>query len=482
MENMHEQEIDLMELWAAWNKRKAFVGKITAGFVIAATAYCFLVSPTYEATSTVRIRPQKGIGSSLLDMAGGNINAQAVNTYMEILKNRVVIDGAIARLEKTGNEKYVEEAENLDKKIKVATVKNTELVSIAVPSKDPEYAQKANQALLDSFLETLTKAERQQYSLTRQFLEGRVSEAKKEMNKAEDNLGEFQKEHKIISPENTVQMAAEKMAMTDKLKAQNRIDMESASAMAGAIDGQMKGNTRAIADNGTLQAYNTQLAKLESQRIEYAAKYTAKHPAMVKINQDIDSLKAKMDEEIQRIARLETNSGGVYNEMLANKLKSEAEASVARQNLASLETIENDFKKDIDKLSDSNKEHLRLLRDVTVSQEIYTMLAKRLEEAKVAEVSISRDVQIVENPIVPEEPVAPRKARVIGLAMLLGFFLSSAYAVGKEMFNRTIKTSEDVANYLGLPVLGEIPDFDGLEKNMANEKKTSFMDKIGGIF
>lgn len=480
MKNMQEQEIDLLELWAVWNKHRAFVGKLTAGFAAAAVAYCLLVSPTYEATSTVRIRPQKGIGTSLLDMAGGNTNAQAVNTYMEILKNRVVIDGAVARLEKTGNEKIVAEAAGLGSSLRVATVRNTELVSVVVRSKNPEYAQKANQALLDSFLDTLTKIERQQYSVTRQFLEGRVSEAKREMNKAEDNLGEFQKEHKIISPENTVQMAAEKMAMTDKLKAQNRIDMEYASAMAGAIDGQMKGNTRAIADNGTLQAYNAQLAKLESQRIEYAAKYTAKHPAMVKINQDINSLKAKMDEEIQRIARLETNSGGVYNEMLANKLKSEAEASVARQNLASLETIENDFKKDIDKLSDSNKEHLRLLRDVTVSQEIYTMLAKRLEEAKVAEVSISRDVQVIENPVVPAIPVEPRKARTVGLAMLLGFFLSSAYAVGKEMFNRTIKTSDDVANYLDLPVLGEIPDFDGINKN--KDKKNSFMDKIGGIF
>lgn len=37
--------------------------------------------------------------------------------------------------------------------------------------------------------------------------------------------------------------------------------------------------------------------------------------------------------------------------------------------------------------------------------------------------------------------------------------------------NRTIKTTDDVANYLDLPVLGSVPDYESLNKNMKKEQQ-----------
>lgn len=45
------------------------------------------------------------------------------------------------------------------------------------------------------------------------------------------------------------------------------------------------------------------------------------------------------------------------------------------------------------------------MRDVSVADEIYIMLAKRLEEAKVAEVAVSTEVQVVDTATLPEDPV-----------------------------------------------------------------------------
>ncbi len=92
------------------------------------------------------------------------------------------------------------------------------------------------------------------------------------------------------------------------------------------------------------------------------------------------------------------------------------------------------------------------------------MLAKRLEEAKVAEVSISRDVAIVDEADLPTAPIAPRKGRTVALGFLLGLLASSAYVVARGLMNRTIKSSEDVEKYLGIPVLGQIPSVESLNE------------------
>lgn len=47
----------------------------------------------------------------------------------------------------------------------------------------------------------------------------------------------------------------------------------------------------------------------------------------------------------------------------------------------------------------------------------------------------------------------------------------SGFVIAKELMNRTIKTTDDVANYLDLPVLGSVPDYESLNKNMKKEQQ-----------
>jgi succinoglycan biosynthesis transport protein ExoP len=111
------------------------------------------------------------------------------------------------------------------------------------------------------------------------------------------------------------------------------------------------------------------------------------------------------------------------------------------------------------------------MRDVSVADEIYIMLAKRLEEAKVAEVAVSTEVQVVDTATLPEDPIKPKKVLTLLLAAFLGIFGGSGFVIAKELMNRTIKTTDDVANYLDLPVLGSVPDYESLNKNMKKEQQ-----------
>lgn len=484
MERLNEEEltIDLRDVWHTLKKNMGTIRKATFVTTALAVAYVLVVPPTYESQSMLRIKPERGISSSLLDetpLGNSQTNQRILNTYQEILKSHGVVMPVIKATEKPNDKgQYPAYDTYVQGKITTRPFKDTDMVLVSVKGKTPEQAQAANKALIASFMKRLTEIDQTKYAITRTFIEGRLATAQKELHEAEDKLNGFRKDHKIISADDAVKMASEKMSMTDKLKAQNQIDMEAASARAAAMNSAMHGNATSIADNNTIKSYNDQIAKLEAQRVEMATKYTSKHPSMVKINQDIAKLQGKLDEAVNQVARGKSASTNpVHNQLLAEKLRSEAEATVASSNLATIKAIEDKYGEDFDTLSDNQKEYLRLMRDVNVAQEIYSMLAKRLEEAKVAEVSISRDVAVVDEADLPTRPIAPRKARTVALGFLLGLLASSGFVVAKDLMNRTVKTSEDIEKYLGMPVLGQIPSVESL-KEAEEDAKLSFVKKV----
>jgi len=465
-QDIQEQELDLLECFGAWLKHWHFVAKITGIFGVLAVVYCLVVSPTYQAVSTVWIRRDKGIGSSILENTLVNDNTQLANTYMEVFRSQEVLTPVVAKYPKYGS------VNGLRGAVQLNIVRNTNLFSVTVLDRDPEQAKNVNDDLLRSFVEHLSAIDRQQFSVTRAFLDNRVNDFRQELYRAEDNLQRFEKEHKIMAQDSAVTMAMNRLSSTDEMKVKNRINLEVANAKIEVAQQQMRGkNLRAIADSPTLTKLREELGELEKKRVEWNTRYTAKHPLMVQLNNNIRSLRQKMDQEITRVANLDMPPTGIYAEIYQERLKNEAEARVAQSNLDSIARIERDFMTDISKMSDANKEHLRLLRDVTVAQEIYTILAKRFEEAKVAEVSVSQEARIASRASVERTPVAPKKTRTVAIALFLGFVLSSVFVVAREIMNRTIASPEDVSKYLDLPVLGVVPDFDLMREHLNRQDK-----------
>lgn len=202
---------------------------------------------------------------------------------------------------------------------------------------------------------------------------------------------------------------------------------------------------------------------------------------MVDITSRITNLRAKIQDEIARVAALEAPSDNpVHQGLVAGKYQSESEASVARQKAVALQQIIDQNNADLEKLPSIEKGYVKLARDAQVANEIYIMLAKRLEEAKVAEVMQPNDVQVIDDPTLPEKTVRPRKGLILSLSFLLGLMSSCGFVVLNTILNRTIRTEEDVKLYLNLPVLGVIPEEESLAEAMDKEMKKGegFFHKI----
>ena len=476
--NFNEEEItiDLREIGAILRRNAANIARVTGVCLVAAGVYLAVATPVYESQALLRVKQPKGIGSSLLEsmpMGNAMANTQLMNTYAEILKSRSVIVPAIEKTEEPNKEgKYPAYDGYVKGRVATAPFKDTEIMQLTVRADTAEKAQAANKAIVDGFLQRLTELSRDQQKATRGFIEERTVAAKKELKDAEDKLTEYKKANDIIAPDDAVKLATEKMGMVDKLNAENKVALATANARLASTNAQLNGEAASIADNKSIQLYNQQLAQLEGERISYLDKYTPKHPKVQQVEQEIANLKQKISAEINKVASLQAPSDNpVHQQLLEAKFMSEAQVSVAQSNLAKLAQIDNDNKADIRNLSDKEQEFVGLMRDVTVANEIYVMLAKRVEEAKVAEASVATEVQVVDSATLPERPVAPQKAKVLLLAALLGILASSGFVVVRELLNRTIKTSEDVANYLELPVLGSVPDMHELHKAMEKKDK-----------
>ena len=467
---MEEQEItiDLRDLWNVLKKNTATIRKVTIGCVAAAVVYLIVVPPTYESTALLRVKQPKGLGSSILEaLPTGNPMAskQLMSTYAEILKSRSVVVPVIEATEEGKDGKYPEYEAYLKSRIATAPFKDTEIMKVTFKANTAEDAQKGNKLLVEGFLNRLTELERGEQKTTRQFIEERVNTSKEELQAAESVLTEFKKEHKLLAPESQVQLAAEKLTLADKLRAENQVALEAARARNNAVKAQLQNNTASIADNATISGMQAKLAELEAERVSYLDKYTDKHPRVIEVNKEIANMRKTMDAEFKRVAEMMVpSSNPVHQGLLADMFKSEAEISVAQSNLQAVKALENKYNNDVATLSEVEQEYLTLLRDVTVSQEIYVMLAKRLEEAKVAEVAVSTEVQVVDEPTLPEQRVAPKRGMTLVLAFLLGILGSSGFVIARELMNRTVKTSEDIENYLDLPVLGQIPSSESLKE------------------
>ena len=484
--NFNEEEItiDLREIGAILKRNAANIARVTGVCIVAAGVYLAVATPVYESQALLRVKQPKGIGSSLLEampMGNAMANTQLMNTYAEILKSRSVIVPVIEKTEEPNKEGKFPAYEGYIKgKVATAPFKDTEIMQLTVRANTAEKAQKANSLIVEGFLNRLTELSRDQQKATRGFIEERTATAKKELKDAEDKLTEYKKANDIIAPDDAVKLATEKMGMVDKLNAENRVALATANARLASTNAQLNGEAASIADNKSIQLYNSQLAQLEGERISYLDKYTAQHPKVKQVEQEIAKLKQKINSEINKVASLQAPSDNpVHQQLLAAKFTSEAEASVAQSNLAKLHQIDNDNKEDIRNLSDKEQEFVSLMRDVTVANEIYVMLAKRLEEAKVAEASVATEVQVVDTATLPTAPVAPKKAMTLLLAALLGILASSGFVVVRELLNRTIKNTDDVASYLELPVLGSVPDMYELHKEMEkNDKGPGLLAKI----
>jgi uncharacterized protein involved in exopolysaccharide biosynthesis len=105
--------------------------------------------------------------------------------------------------------------------------------------------------------------------------------------------------------------------------------------------------------------------------------------------------------------------------------------------------------------------YVALMRDREGAAQRYQDLEKRLQESTMATDLETRKqgetLEVLEQPVIPIEPNAPKRPLIIAFAAVTGLLLGMGLAFGRELRDMSLKSLKDVRAYTRLTVLGSIP-------------------------
>ncbi len=460
--NNPETTVDLREIFRILKKSWQLILGILIISVVSTTIISFLIPKVYEAETTLRIKQPKGLANSLLsEVAMGNAMAtqQLMSTYAEIIKSRLVISEVIRQ--SNFQTKQPLKYESMLQRISIQPVKDTEILKIKVQGSSPAEAKFFTNKLVEVFLERLMQLTRSEQTTVRTFIGERLGESKQELSEAEARLEQYKQTQKIVAPQEETKAIVERLNAINRLAAENQVEIAAAQARLNGIKVQLsQEKTDYIATSPLIEQYRSKLADLEVSLVGLSHKYTGNHPEVVALRAEIQEIKSKLNREITRVINIEAPSQNqLHQTLLQQKMQTEVEIGAAVAQQSEIEKILGQGETEILKLPTQEQELARLMRDTTVAQEIYVMLAKRHEEARISEVMQPTDVQVIDRAIDPERAIKPTKTMNVMIAAFLGVFVGVGIAFLLEYLNKTVRTAEDVRDYLGLPTLATVPDF-----------------------
>ena len=460
---MEQTTVDLKDIVGTIKKRRSLIGNVILGSVALALLISFLIPPTYEAETSLRVKQSKGLASSLLAELpmGSSFNAkQLMLTYGEILKSRTVVQAVIDKID-FGKEE-IPKYEDMVKRITILPAKDTEILKIKVEATTPIEAQLLANTLVETFNNRLVYLVRAEQSAVRDFIGTRVKESRLEVDKAESALEQFKRDQKILAPTDETKAMVERLTYIKKLTAENAVSSAMAQAKLNVVQKQLgQEKPGFVADSILIQQYKGKLANLEVDLVGLAQNYGEKHPRVLALSASIAETKEKLNIEVARVISADAPSlNPIHQGLLQTRIQAEAEIAAATAQKDAIGRVMSQGEQELKTLPAKEQGISRLMRDSLVAQEIYMMLAKRYEESRISEIMQPTDVQVIDVAIAPEKAIAPKKMLNVILAILLGAMVGTGAAFYQEHANRTINTVKEAKQYLGLPVLGSIPDFD----------------------
>lgn len=366
------REITLKDYIKVIQKRRWVISSTFFVVVISTTVFTLRMTPVYRATVSIIIEkaPPKVISIEEVYQPGG-AEKDYYQTQYKLLGSRMLAKMVSDELKLARDPEFSKDpVSRVLSKLNVEPVKESRMVNLSFESQDPIKAAKiANtfaQAYIQQDLETKKSAS--QYAVG--WLDEQLTEMKKKLETAEVNLNKYIQENKIVSIP-TLQEESQ----------------------------------------GLLQTLKREQARLETDIQEAAQRYKEKHPKMLGLNSELESVGEKIKLETEHLLDL--------NEKMI--------------------------------------QYNVLKREVESNRQLYESLLKRAKETAVSEELQTSRIRIVDPAEVPKAPVRPKKRQNFILSCILGIMLGTGIAFFLEYLDSTVKTAEDIELYVKLPFLGYVP-------------------------
>lgn len=219
-----DDEINLLDYLIVLLKRKKLIISITFGAAIITAIICFIISPTFEAQTTILPPKQSSSSAELLAQAsglsgfiGGALGMQTSSElYIGMLKSRTILDHIIDRfkLMELYDVEYREDAreELIEDVLNATSDKDSGIITVAVEDKDPKRAANMANAFVEE-LRNLTKGLAVSEAAQRRlFFEEQLKDTKTALINSEEAMKSFQEKTGALQVEEQAKAVIEGIA------------------------------------------------------------------------------------------------------------------------------------------------------------------------------------------------------------------------------------------------------------------------------
>ncbi len=472
--------MDLREYWDIIVKKRVLIFLVFLVTVLAVTIYSLMATPIYEASTTLMVRDSKaGVESMLFGGMGGG-NSNTTQNYIQIMKSRNILSSVrtLAGLEEVS-------LTALEKQLTIQPVQGTDVLKISMQSPSPAEAQLVVNTLADVFIEWNLMYKQEDMRSAQEFIETQLATVSANLQIAEEELRIYREQERSLAPSQETIAGINQLAALEASLGEVRISQTEITERIGQARNQLRGqeetmiSSTTISENPFVTQYRSRLADLEIQLSGAKERYTAQHPSVLSLQAEIEDVKAKLTEQVERVIGTETRTiNPVHRDLYASMISQEVELMALEAREQALQSLIADYEARLSHLPAKELELARLTRGAKVLEELYIMLLTRNEETRIAGAMQTADVQVIDDATLPVMPIKPRVKLNIAIGAVLGAFLGVGLAFLLEFVDNTVKTKEDVERLLGVPVLGQIPDLKAAEVR-ANGL---FSSKEGGGF
>lgn len=459
---MEMEEMDLREYWDIIVKKRLLIAIVFLVTVVAVTIYSLVATPIYEAQSTLIVK-EASSGSVIpsLDAMGG-MGKNTSQNYIQIMKSRTILEQVV---DEVGNEEI--SPGYLAKEFVIQPVQGSDVLKISLQSADPEEAQNYVNTLVSVFLEWNRLYQQNDRRTARIFIESQLESVSESLRLAEEELRVYKEQEKVLAPSQETLSTIEQMAKLEANLSEVIVRADEVEERMVQVRSNLSSqeqtlvSSTTITQNSFVTQYRARLADLEISLSGAKEKYTNLHPSVLSLEAEIEDVKQKLAEEIERVIGTETRSlNAIHQELYGTLIALEVESMALKAREQALNNVVAQHEATIALLPAKELEFARLMRDAKVLEELYILLRTRNEETKISEAMQTADIQVIDSAILPLRPVKPRVKLNIAIGAVLGMFLGVGLAFLVEFMDNTINTKEEAERLLEIPVLGQIPDFE----------------------
>jgi chain length determinant protein EpsF len=420
--------------------------------VLLALGFSLVQPKTYKATASVLLN-YKGVDPLTGFTMPGQLMPGYMATQIDIISSKNVAGRVVDALHLATSPAVVQQfqdategrgnvrdwlADLLLKKLEIVPSRESSVVEISFKGADPAFAAAVSNAFADEYQRITVQLKTDPAKKASSYFNEQTKQLRDNLEAAQARLSKYQQEKGIVSLDNTrydVELARLNELSTQLVVAQGQ-------AMEGSSRQRMAGRGGAspdVANNAVVQNLRVSLATAEAKLADTSSRFGRNHPQYQAARAEADKLRGELNAAMGLISQSVGNNAEVLRQREA-----ELRAAVAAQKTRVLE------------LNRARDELGPLLKELETAQRAYDAASARFSQTRIEAQSEQSDVSVLNPAVAPTEPSGPRVLLNTLIAFMLGTVLGVGLALLLELLNRPVRSSSDMKDMLGIPVLGTI--------------------------